>query len=158
MSSKSIAFPLLQSFITFVETQFGISVKNNWSDNGLKFQDTTALHFYANKGIIHQKSCVDTPQQNGIVERKHKHLLEVARALMIQANLPQQCWGESILTALYLINRFSTPLLQYRTPFELLYKEKPSYAHLRVFGCFCYVSTLKEVEANFTPGHLHVFF
>ena len=158
MSTKSNAFPLLQSFIALVETQFGTFVKCIRSDNGMEFQDTIALQYYANKGIIHKKTCVDTPQQNGIVERKHKHLLEVARALMIQANLPQQCWGESILTALYLINRFSTPLLQYRTPFELLYKEKPSYAHLRVFGCFCYVSTLKEVEANFTPGHLHVFF
>ena len=73
----------------FVETQFGAPIKSIRTDNGLEFQDTTALLFYANKGIIHQKSCVDSPQQNGIVERKHKHLLEVARALMIQANLPQ---------------------------------------------------------------------
>ena len=78
MSTKSNAFPLLQSFLALVETQFGISVKCIRSDNGMEFQDSTALHFYANKGIIHQKSCVNTPQQNGIVERKHKHLLEVA--------------------------------------------------------------------------------
>jgi len=53
---------------------------------------TTGLQYYAHKGIVHRKSCVDTPQQNGIVERKYKHLLEVARALVIQANLPQQFW------------------------------------------------------------------
>jgi len=144
MSTKSNAFPLLQSFITLIETQFGASVKCVRSDNGMEFQDTTAFHFYTNKGIIHQKSCVDTPQQNGVVERKHKHLLEVARALLIQANLPQHFWGDSVLTAAYLINRFPTPLLENRTPFELLYKERPSYAHLRVFGCLCYASKLKK--------------
>ena len=151
MTSKSNAFPLLQTFVSFVETQFGTPVKSIRTDNGLEFQDTTALLFYANKGIIHQKSCVDTPQQNSIVERKHKHLLEVARALLLQANLPQHFWGESILTAVYLINRFPTPLLEYKTPFELLYKEKPSYTHLRVFGCLCYASTLTRNRGKFQP-------
>jgi len=134
MSTKSNAFPLLKSFVAYVETQFHVSVQSVRSDNGLEFQDTAALQFFASKGILHQKSCVDTSQQNGIVERKHKHLLEVARALMFQANLPQYFWGESVLTAVYLINRFPTPLLQNKSPFELLYKERPSYAHLRVFG------------------------
>jgi len=61
MSFKSNTFPLLQSFIALVETQFGASVQYVRSDNGIEFQDTTALQFSANKGIIHQKSCVDTP-------------------------------------------------------------------------------------------------
>jgi len=111
MSSKSNAFPILQSFIIFVKNQFNVSVRIIRSDTGMEFQDNTALLFYAEHGIIHQKSCVETPQQNGIVERKHKHLLEVARALMLQANLPQHFWGDSVLTAKYLINRFPTPVL-----------------------------------------------
>ena len=90
MASKSNAFPLLQSFIMFVKNQFDVSVKVVRSDNGMEFQDHTTIQFYAQQGIIYQKSCVDTPQQNGIVERKQKHLLEVARTLMIQANLPQK--------------------------------------------------------------------
>ena len=73
-----------------INTQFNVSLKHIRTDNGMEFQDTSALLFYASKGIVYQKSCVDTPQQNGIVERKHKHLLEVARALLLQANLPQQ--------------------------------------------------------------------
>jgi len=78
----------------------------------MEFQDNSALHFYAKKGIIHHKSCVETPQQNSVVERKHKHLLEVARALMIQAKLPSRFWKESILTVVYLINRLSHTYLR----------------------------------------------
>ena len=99
LSHKSNAFPILQAFVLQMKTQFSAVVKIIRSDNGLEFQDTAALQFYKDKGIIHQNSCVETPQQNGIVERKHKHLLEVARALMIQSGLPLKYWGDSVLTA-----------------------------------------------------------
>jgi len=90
MSTKSNAFPLLQQFTAFVKNQFEVTIKTVRTDNGMKFQDNSALQFYAKKGIIDQRSCVDTPQQNGVVERKHKHLSEVARALMMQADLPSR--------------------------------------------------------------------
>jgi len=118
LSHKSNAFPILQVFILQMEKQFDAAVKIIRSDNGLEFQDTSALQFYKEQGIIHQTSCVERPQQNGIVERKHKHLLEVARALMIQSGLHLKLWGDGVLTAAYLINRFPTPILGYKTPFR----------------------------------------
>jgi len=45
-------------------------------------------NLFSSKGIIHQKTCVETPKQNGIAERKHQHILNVTRALLFQANLP----------------------------------------------------------------------
>jgi len=96
LSHKSNAFPMLQASIVQMKTQFGAIVKVIRSDNGLEFQGSTALDFYAKKGIIHHTSCVGRPQQNGIVERKHKHLLEVARSLMIQAGLPLEYWRDSV--------------------------------------------------------------
>lgn len=52
--------------------------------------------FYAKQGILLETTCPHTPQQNGVVERKHRHLLETARALMFEANLPKRFLGECI--------------------------------------------------------------
>jgi len=71
----------LKVFISLVKTQFGKEVKIIRSDNGLEFKSKSIREFYEHCGIIHQTSCVDTPQHNGRVERKHKHLSNVARAL-----------------------------------------------------------------------------
>ncbi|RVW24010.1 Retrovirus-related Pol polyprotein from transposon RE2 [Vitis vinifera] len=65
----------------------------------------TVGEFLAQEGIVHLSSCVDTPQQNGIAERKNRHLLEVARSLMFSMNVPKLFWGQAVLTAAYLINR-----------------------------------------------------
>ncbi|RVW47126.1 Retrovirus-related Pol polyprotein from transposon RE1 [Vitis vinifera] len=68
----------------------------------------TVGEFLAQEGIVHLSSCVDTPQQNGIAERKNRHLLEVARSLMFSMNVPKLFWGQAVLTAAYLINRMSS--------------------------------------------------
>ncbi|XP_074315555.1 uncharacterized protein LOC141651753 [Silene latifolia] len=54
---------------------------------------------FQQRGILHQRSIVGRPQQNGRVERKYRHLIETARALRIHANLPIKFWGDSVLTA-----------------------------------------------------------
>lgn len=94
--------------------------------------------FLRQHGIEHQTSCVDTPQHNARVERKHRHILNIARALLFQAKLPVTFWGESILTASHLINRTPFVVLNGSTPYELLHSSKPSLDSLRVFGCLCY--------------------
>ena len=85
MRTKSEVRTHVTSFISYVENHFQTTVKIIRSDNGAEFAMT---NFFSSKGIIHQKTCIETPEQNGIVERKHQHILNVTRALLVQANLP----------------------------------------------------------------------
>ena len=105
---KNEVATLLKGFVSMVQNQFGKQVKIVRTNNGSEFKFGVIKSFYHEKGIIHQTSCVDSPQQNGRVERKHRHILNVARALRFQANLPLTFWGECVLTAAYLINQTPT--------------------------------------------------
>lgn len=87
-----------------VKTRFGKNVKKIRSDNGVEFTSRSMIEFYAQQGIILETTCPHTPQQNRDVERKHRHLLEIARALRFEANLPIKLWGECIMTSTYIIN------------------------------------------------------
>jgi len=159
LSTKSNALHVLKAFIHMVENQFKTTVKCIRSDNGLEFTSNEATQFFINKGIIHQKSCPYTPQQNSVVERKHKYLLETARALLFQSKLPLKYWGECVLTATHIINRLpSTHSKMNKCPYELLYNQKPNYAQLRSFGCLCYPTVPKTLRDKLEPRTTpHIF-
>ena len=106
--------------------------------------------FFKQKWTNYQHSCVYTPQQNGVVERKHRHILETTRAFHFQAHLLLRFWGECVSTAIHIINRFPTPLLSHQTPFERLFGKLPSHSHLRVFGCLAY-ATAVHIPHKFAP-------
>lgn len=148
MKFKSETKQILQSFIRMVGTQFNSKVKQVRTDNGMEFH---MPDFFNTHGILPQKTCAYTPQQNGVMERKHQHLLNVTRALLFQTNLPLRFWVDAVLTATYLINRIPTPILDNKTPYEFLFGSTPSYANLRVFDCLCYMSTLKHTRTKLDP-------
>jgi hypothetical protein len=82
--------------------------------------------------------CPHAHQQNGSSERKHRHIVENGLALVANASMPLKFWDEAFLTTTYLINLLPSRVINYKTPVELLFKEKPNYSSLRVFGCACW--------------------
>ncbi|KAL2236583.1 UNVERIFIED_CONTAM: Retrovirus-related Pol polyprotein from transposon RE1 [Sesamum indicum] len=132
-----------------VRTQFESKVKVLRSDNGSEFTSGVFQYLLHSLGILHKRSCPHTPQQNGVVERKHRHILDVARALLFQAHLPSTFWGESILAATHLINKLPTHVLKWQSPYEVLHHKLPSYSNLRVFGCLCFTSNTSPSKHKF---------
>ena len=126
-----------------VQTQFGVSIKCLRSDNA---KELALTEFLASIGTLHQISCVERPEQNSVVEKKHQHLLNVARALYFQSKVPISFWEDCVTTATFLINRTPSPLLKHNSPFNILFKEEPDYHALRSFGCWLLQSQFGNSE------------
>ncbi|KAL1204528.1 Retrovirus-related Pol polyprotein from transposon TNT 1-94 [Cardamine amara subsp. amara] len=139
LPSKDRVFEAFVNFQTYVTNHFNANIKVLRSDNGGEYTSNTFKAHLANHGILHQTSCPYTPQQNGVAERKNRHLMEVARSMMFHKNMPRRFWGDAVMTACYLINRTPTKVLNDISPYEVLNKTKPHINHLRVFGCVCFV-------------------
>lgn len=155
---KSDYLKTIELFNCFVQKQFGTAVKIIRSDNDREFDNMACKKFFQMQGIVHQTSCAYRPQQNARVERKHRHVLEVARALMIQSGLNLSFWGEAVLTAAYIINRLPSSVLGNKTPYELLYNEPIDYAILKYSGCLCFVVNPTHSSDKFAPrGVPYVF-
>ena len=142
LKGKDEVFSHVVNFYAMLKNQFDKTIKAVRTDNGTEFFNHKMNSFFETTGIIHQSSCVYSPQQNGIVERKHRHLLNVARSLLFQGGVPLRFWGECVLTATYLINRTPSSVLKGKTPYEFIYNTEPSLNHLRVFGCLCFATKL----------------
>ncbi|GJZ58699.1 putative RNA-directed DNA polymerase [Tanacetum coccineum] len=146
IKSKDEVSQFITVFYNLIENQFNKIIKVFRSDNGTEFVNQHVNKFCADKGIIHQTFCAYTPQQYGIAERKHRHLLNVARSLMFQVGIPFRMWPECILTATCLINRLPSSVLSGKSPYEMIYKKCPSLAHLRVFGCLCFATLVNSSD------------
>lgn len=79
-----------------------------------------------------------TLEQNGCVECKHRHIVELGQALLNHASAPYSYWTYVFDIAVYTINRFPSSLINRQTPYELLFQEQPNYDELRLFDSLCY--------------------
>lgn len=141
-----------------METQFDSKIKEFQSDGGGEFVNNQMKQFLQENGIVHRISCPHTPEQNGLAERRHKHFTELGLSMMFQCHLPLNLWVEAFATASYISNLLPSSALNNRSPYEMLFKEKPSYRALRVFGSACY-PCLRPLQANkFDPKSLQCVF
>lgn len=134
MRDKSQTLSHLKKFLAMVKTQYHRAMKRMRSNNGTEFLSLSCQSLFSELGIIHQRSCAYTPQQNKVVQRKHRSILQVARSLLIQSDMSIKFWGEAILHAVYLINRLPSFSIGWKSPYQMLFKKSVVY---EVIKCVC---------------------
>nr|GEW25179.1 hypothetical protein [Tanacetum cinerariifolium] len=128
------------------------------TDNGTKFKNETLAKFFDEVGITQQFFAARTPQQNDVVERRNRTLVEAARTMFTFANLPLFLWAESITTACFTQNRLIIHKCFDKTPYELINKRKPNIKFFHVFGCRCYLlNDYDDVGKLKAKGDIGVF-
>lgn len=139
-----------------IKNVFSATVKILRTGNGCEFFNSQMTKLLQSLGILQQSSCVYSPQQNGVVERKHRHILDRVRALRFQDNLPLKFRGECVLTSVYLINKLPSTILKGKTPFGILFHTSPSLDHLKVFGCLAFAKEDKKKWINLLSELFHL--
>ncbi|KAH7845799.1 hypothetical protein Vadar_006185 [Vaccinium darrowii] len=112
MKMRSELSSIFKSFYMEIKTQFDTCICIFRSNNAREYFKNTLSQFFDDHGIIHQSSCARTPQQNGVAERKIRHLSEVMRAMLFQMQVPKSYWSDAVLTVCYLINRMPSSVLR----------------------------------------------
>ena len=128
------------------------------SDNGTEYTESMFQNYLDDHGILHQTSCVNTPAQNGVAERKNRHLLEVARSLLFAMNVPKNYWGDAIMSAAYLINRMPLRTIDFKTPLEKLIGSNGYTVPPKVFGCTCFVHDHRRTLDKLDPRAMKCIF
>ncbi|GKA88181.1 retrovirus-related pol polyprotein from transposon TNT 1-94 [Tanacetum coccineum] len=108
------------------------------TDNGTEFVNQTLREYYAKVGISHETFVARSPQQNGVIERRNRTLIEAARTMLIYAKALLFLWTEAVATACYTQNRSIVRLCHDKIPYELLHDKPPNFSFSYVFGVLCY--------------------
>jgi transposase InsO family protein len=127
------------------QNEFGLRIKKIRSDNRTEFKNSQIEGFLEDEGIKHEFSSPYTPQQNNVVERKNRTLLDMTRTMLDEYKTPDRFWAEAINTACYSINRLYLHRILKKTSYELLTGKKPKVSFLEsLVANVLYL--LKEVE------------
>lgn len=138
ITSKTEVPSSVKRMINSVELNSRRLVKRLLTDNGTEYVNHELKSWLDLKGIVHDTSCPQTPEQNGMSERSNRTIIEGARTLLSDANLPEELWTHAADTVVYATNRTISPRdpEHKRTRFEMYHGYKPDVSNLRIFGQF----------------------
>nr|GEW46177.1 retrovirus-related Pol polyprotein from transposon TNT 1-94 [Tanacetum cinerariifolium] len=137
--SKDETPEVLINFLRLVQRGLQAQVRVVRTDKGTKFLSQTLHAYFAIEGIHHQTSVARTPEQNGVVERRNRSLIEAARTMLSAAKVPIFFWAEAIATACFTQNRSLVIPHHEKTPYHIINNQKPSVKFFHIFGSICYI-------------------
>lgn len=132
LKNKNEVFKCLENFIKLIQNQTDKMIKILRTDNGLEFCNSDIKKLLERCGILHQRSVVYTPQQNGRAERANRTVMEAARTLI--ANMPKKFWAEAVNTAVFTLNRCGASPAGNKSPYELWTGKTYDVSFLQTFG------------------------
>ncbi|GJX54494.1 retrovirus-related pol polyprotein from transposon TNT 1-94 [Tanacetum coccineum] len=151
LRSKDETPAVVIKFLKQIQVGLNKTVRFIRTDNGTEFVNKTLYDHYEKVGIFHQKTVLRTPQQNGVVERRNRTLVEAARTMLIFSKAPMFLWAEAVATACYTQNRSLIHTRHDKTPYELVHNKKPDLTFFRVFGALCYPTNDSEDLGKLQP-------
>ncbi|GJV49624.1 putative ribonuclease H-like domain-containing protein [Tanacetum coccineum] len=151
LRSKDEAPAFIINFLKMIQVRLKETVRRIRTDNGTEFVNQTLREYYEKVGISHETSVARSPQQNGVVERRNRTLIEAARTMLIYAKAPLFLWAEAVATACYTQNRSMIRRRHGKTPYELLHNKPPDLSYLHVFGALCYPTNDSENLSKLQP-------
>jgi transposase InsO family protein len=156
LQEKSQTQETMKRFLRRAQNEFGLRIKNIRSDNGTEFKKSQIERFLE-EGIKHEFSSPYTPQQNGVVERKNRTLLDMARTMLDEYKTPDRFWAEAIKTTCYSINRLYLHRILKKTSYELLTGKKPNVSYFRVFGRKFFILIKRDRNSKIPPKAVEGF-
>jgi transposase InsO family protein len=157
LQEKSQTQENLKRFLRQAQNEFGLRIKKIRSDNGTEFKNSQIEGFLEEEGIKHEFSSPYTPQQNGVVERKNRTLLDMERTMHDEYKTPDRFWTEAINIACYSINRLYFHRILKKTSYELLTGKNPNVSYFRVFGSKCFNLIKRGRSSRFAPKAVEGF-
>nr|GFA81739.1 hypothetical protein [Tanacetum cinerariifolium] len=139
LRSKDETPEVLIDFLRLIQRGLQAQVRVVQTDKGTEFLNQTLHAYFAAEGIQHQTSVARTPEQNGVVERQNRTLVEAARTMLSAAKVPLFFWAEAIATACFTQNRSLVIPRHEKTPYHIINDRKPSVKFFYIFGSVCYI-------------------
>nr|GFA35917.1 retrovirus-related Pol polyprotein from transposon TNT 1-94 [Tanacetum cinerariifolium] len=138
LRSKKEALDFFIKFLRMIQVRLKVLVRRIQTDNGIEFVNQTLRDYYEEVDISHKTSVAHSPQQNGVVERRNRTLIETARTMLIYAQALLFLWAEAMATACFTQNRSIIRLRHGKIPYELLHNKLPDLSFFHMFGALCY--------------------
>lgn len=150
IKEKLEVFQKFKEFHRLMQNQFGKSIKSLRTDREGKYLSNVFINYLNENGIKFRRIASFSSQQNGIVERKNRTLIEMARCMLLDAKMDLSFWGEAVTMANFVQNRLPWKNVN-KTLFEYWYNRKPIYINLKRFGVDCYIKIPDENRRKLNP-------